>query len=79
MLLVPLASALLATAACTFASPISPPHVVVESRARAPPAWKRSSIPLDPQSTFQLSLGLAQQNLHRLESEHLRTAAKGTL
>ena len=65
MLILPLASALLATRA--LASPVARTDVVVESRASTPVAWKRSQLPLDPHSTFKLSIGLAQQNLHHLE------------
>ncbi|KAL8276455.1 hypothetical protein RQP46_011157 [Phenoliferia psychrophenolica] len=68
MLLIPLAGVLFATSAVAF--PIATPKaVIVESRTSPPLAWTRSELPLDPQATFQLSIGLAQQNLHMLEAE----------
>lgn len=54
--------------ALTLPSALLAGSVVVEERSH-PESWTRSSAPVDPNASFDLHFGLAQQNLHTLHGE----------
>ena len=61
----------------TLASPTLPVRQVVEKRSATPSAWQEVEGRPTPQQRFELSIGLRQSNLHRLESELLAISEIG--